>query len=305
MGKGIMFFIQLLAYGFYFLPRFVQLKLGQGLGRLLWTFQYRSQVVSENLARAYPHDLKKQQQILKATYQHLGNLFLEILLVVGPLKSFVQKYVTIIGMEHVVEAKKKGKGILFQVNHMGNWEVLLAALGVQLDCDLMMVTKSLKPAWFHEGMQKGRLRCGVKATYEPRTMRDIMNQLKKKGSVAMATDQYLGPPVGVRVPFFGIPVGTSILVATLAKRTQAEVLSTDMYRTPDGRFVVEIHPPLEWETHPAHPHYEIVKNTEKYAQFIEACVYRHPEQWLWTHRRFKGDLSPLLPEEWFQPRIRR
>jgi len=72
------------------------------------------------------------------------------------------------------------------------------------------------------------------------TLKDVLRHLSKNGTVGFVMDQYSGPPVGVRVPVFGVPVGTPAVIATLAKRTGAVVLPAVNYRLPDGRFVTEI-----------------------------------------------------------------
>jgi KDO2-lipid IV(A) lauroyltransferase len=175
--------------------------------------------------------------------------------------------------------------------------------GVQLGMDLMLVTKHLKPEWLHRAIERCRSRCHVKATYEPRTLRDVLAHLKKGGTVGFVLDQYAGPPVGVRVPVFGVPVGTTTAVAMLAKRTGAPVLPVVNYREPDGRYRIEIRPPLSWEEVDAET--EIAFNTARYAALLEKDIYAHPDQWLWIHRRFKGDLTPVRDGEWAEGRARK
>jgi len=132
----------------------------------------------------------------------------------------------------------------------------------------------------------------------------VLTHLKKNGTVGFVLDQYAGPPVGVRVPVFGVPVGTNTVVAMIAKRTGATVLTAVNYRTDEGTVVVEIGPGIDWIEH-HDPNYEIAQNTAHYAEILQKHVYAHPEQWLWIHKRFKGDLSPIRPEEWEDGRARR
>jgi KDO2-lipid IV(A) lauroyltransferase len=150
----------------------------------------------------------------------------------------------------------------------------------------MIVTKHLKPEWLHRAIEAGRARCGVQATYEPRTLKDVLAHLKRNGTVGFVLDQYAGPPVGVRVPFFGVPVGTMTAIAMLARRTGAKVVPVVNYREPDGRHVVSIRPALEWI--PAKdPSEELAVNTARYAEEMERDIREHPGQWLWIHRRWK------------------
>ncbi len=304
MGQVMILLLRMMSYLFWIQPRKLQLFFGNCLGMLGYWARFRVTVVNQNLAIAFPGQVELQKKILRASYQHLGNLILEILLVVGPLKKFVLKYVDITGIEHIEAAKKRGKGLVFLSSHVGNWEVMAASGGLLTHSDLLLVTKHLKPEWVHESIEAGRLQCQIRATYEPKTLRDVLSHLKKNGAVGFVLDQYAGPPVGVRVPLFGIPVGTPLIVATLAKRTGATLLPVENFRKEDGRWQVNVKPPLEWKSF-SNAHYELAANTAEYAAVIEKMILAHPEQWLWTHRRFKGDLSPLREAEWNEPRVRK
>jgi KDO2-lipid IV(A) lauroyltransferase len=260
--------------------------------------------VKQNLALAFPENPSLQKQLEKTSYHQFGNLVLEILLVLSGMKSFILRYSQLIGLNHIQEAQRLGKGFIFLSSHLGNWEIMAATGAILGKSNLMLVTKKIKPEWLHRAIEKSRNCYEVRATYEPRTLRDVLSHLKKNGAVGFVLDQYAGAPVGVRVPFFNTHVGTSTVIATLAKRTGVPVLPVKNYRKSDGSWVVHIHAPLQWKDHPD-AHYELALNTAEYTKTLEKFIRSHPEQWLWTHRRFKGDLSPLHPNEWNEPRSRK
>ncbi|MEK7691735.1 MAG: lysophospholipid acyltransferase family protein, partial [Bdellovibrionota bacterium] len=232
----------------------------------------------------------------------VGHLFFEILLVFGAMKKFCENSVELIGLENWRQANQQGRGAIYLSSHVGNWEIM-AAKGALAGMDLMIVTKHLKPEWLHLAIERGRAACGVSGTYEPRTLRDALAHFKKKGTVGFILDQYAGPPIGVRVPVFGMPVGTASAIAMLAKRTGAPVLPVVNYRRPDGTMVVDIRPELPWITD-ENSNREVAINTARYASVLEGDIRSHPEQWLWIHNRFKGDLGPLQPDEWIRSRAR-
>lgn len=302
----ILFFLKSMAWFYFFMPGLICKQLSHGLGNLLRLMRFRSGVVLQNLQIAYPGDSSEmfeiRKRLYKAAYIHLGHLVFEILMVLGPLAKFVSKNADLEGVENWIEAKQTGKGVIFLSSHLGNWE-FMAARGALAGIDIMLITKHLKPEWLHVAIEKGRKTAGVTATYEPKTLRDTLSRLKSNKSVGFVLDQYAGPPVGVRVPFFGVPVGTATVVATLAKRTGAVVLPVVSYRRDDGRFTVEIRPALSWMA-VDNPTRELAVNTALYTEKLEKDIRSHPEQWLWTHRRFKGDLSPLREDEWDQGRPR-
>lgn len=305
MGFISLFLLRSLAWAYSCMPRSFQLYLGAGLGFLLRKLRIRTAVVAQNLLLAYPgaHNEMLRKNLFLESYRHLGRLSFEIAMLLGPMPSFIRRHTVVRGIEFFEFAKKQGKGVIILSSHTGNWEIMGAAGAYWAGIDSMIVTKHLKPEWLHRAIEKGRLAAGVAATYEPKTMRDILSQLKRKSTVGFVLDQYAGPPIGVRVPFLGVQVSTSTALAMLVKRTGAILLPAINYRDPEGRFIIEIKPPIPWQTHDD-ANFELASNTAAYVAELEKDVRRFPGQWLWIHRRFKGDLSPARENEWFEGRPR-
>jgi Kdo2-lipid IVA lauroyltransferase/acyltransferase len=306
VGGLILTVLRIVAWIYYLQPVFLRQFWGETLGVILRRARLRAKVVEQNIAIAFPDSGSEHRRarVFRAAYSHLGHLSLEILMLFGPMRRYVRRYGEIRGVEHWLEAKKQGKGVILLSSHVGNWEIMSAVGVIHGGMDLMLVTKRLKPGWLHAAIESGRTRCGVAATYEPRTLKDVLVQLKKNGTVGFVLDQYAGPPVGVRVPVFGVPVGTTTAVATIAKRTGAVVLPVVNYRVPGGKLVVEVRKPIGWEAS-LDSTYELAENTAHYASMVERDILLHPEQWLWIHRRFKGDLTPLREGEWAGGRARK
>jgi KDO2-lipid IV(A) lauroyltransferase len=297
--------VGLIGWAIYILPRRIQLALGRVLGRILYWKKIRLGVVEQNIGIAYPsRNIEFKQELTKKGYEGLGHLIIELVILFGPFRRFIQTQSELVGVENWRDAVKAGKGAIFISSHVGNWEVMAASGAVFGNIDIMIVTKHLKPEWVHRAVERARARAGVLGTYEPRTLKDVLRHLGKNGSVGFVMDQYSGPPVGVRVPVFGVPVGTPAAIAALAKRTGAAVLPVVSYRDQKGKFRVEIRPAMKWENGEV-PMREIAMNTARFAAELEKDIYAHPEQWLWTHRRFKGDLGPLDSDEWNQGRSRK
>lgn len=313
MGAGVVgrlsvTVLWLLAWLHYALPRFGREAVSGALGGVLRVLRLRSRVVGENLRIAYAGDSPElrheRERVFRESYRSFGRLVFEILYLLGPMKRHVRRSTALRGLEHWQEATRQGRGVIFLASHVGNWEVMAATGAIRGGMDLMLVTKHLKPEWLHQAIEEGRLHCGVRGTYEPRTLKDVLGHLKRNGTVGIVLDQYTGPPIGVRVPVFGQPVGTSTVVAMLAKRTGAAVLPVSNHLAPDGRRVVEIEPEIPWIGN-QDANLELALNTAEYARVLERHIRAHPGEWLWIHRRFKGDLKALREGEWMEGRPRR
>ena len=307
LGRVILTVLHSLAGMISLLPSRAVYWMGAALGRFLFAVGFRRKVVERNLLLAFPGDSQEvaslRSRLLAEAFRHLGQVFLEIFLLFGFFDRYVRRNIRVRGIENWAKAKESGKGVIFLASHVGNWELMAAGFADAGD-PVMLVTKHLKPEWFHRAIERARGRAGVLATYEPRTLKDVFRHLAKNGTVGMVLDQYTGPPVGVRVPFFGIPVGTNLGLATVARRTGAPVVPIMNHRLADGSFEVEIFPALQWIPD-EHPDVELARNTAAYSAILEGQVRLYPGQWLWSHQRFKGDLSPLREGEWEEGRARR
>jgi Kdo2-lipid IVA lauroyltransferase/acyltransferase len=308
VGKLAVGILRLLSWMIYLLPWVLRRGMGAGIGRLLLMMKLREEVVRDNLQIAYPGksiEMERQRaELFKSSYRELGHLMTELLLLVGPLRRHVLKRIEFRGKENIEAVQATGRKIIFLGSHLGNWEIMAAAGGLHGKVNSLIVTKHLKPEWLHQAIEAGRASCDVLGAYEPQTMKKVLAHLRNNKPVAFVLDQYAGPPIGVRVPFFDQPVGTANTVATLARRTGAAVIPVVNYRMPNGKHVVEVAPALDWigDENPAK---ELALNTAHYVKVLESDIRRFPAQWLWIHRRFKGDLSPLRQEEWSERRVRR
>lgn len=286
---------------YYLAPGWLRTTLAGALGGLARLTGYRAAVIRQNLRYAFPGDEPAQVQtrdaLAKEFFRHFGRLGFEILMLFGPMRRYAEAQGQCTGIEHWERARAAGRGIILLTSHAGSWEVA-AAMGALVEgSDILLVVRQYRPEWLRRVIDESRRRCGLDATYEPRTLRDILARLRRNGIVAIVLDQYAAPPVGVRVPFFGVPVGTNVAIAVLAKRTGAAVMPLKNYRAENGRIVTELEPPIRWQSHDD-PEVELAINTAAYSAIIEDHIREHPAQWLWSHRRFKGDLTPLREGEW-------
>jgi KDO2-lipid IV(A) lauroyltransferase len=90
-----------------------------------------------------------------------------------------------------------------------------------------------------------------------------------------------GATNSIFVPFFGVPAATLPMVSRLARSTGARVMMAVTEQTADG-YVVHLEAP--WEDFPGA---SVEDDTARMNREIERWVLRMPDQYLWTHRRFK------------------
>ena len=116
--------------------------------------------------------------------------------------------------------------------------------------------------------------------------RPLVRVLKNGEPLAVLVDQHVNRSF-VAVDFFGRKAATTAVVASLALRLDVPVFHA--YSLRDGhsfRHHGYMVGPLELVRTGDHDA-DVAANTQRFNDHIEAVVRRHPEQWLWTHRRWK------------------
>ncbi|HAM34868.1 MAG TPA: hypothetical protein DEB40_04695 [Elusimicrobia bacterium] len=271
------------------LPRPLEMRLGQALGRTLLVLDWkRKKIARENMARCLPElSLEQRERLLEENYRHYGILALEILHFFSPVPGHYRAYtrrVTVLeGYANWKRAHDRGKGVLFISGHFANWELMVGIGGIN-GIPLTLVTRHLKPEWLHKRIEAQRLSVGCQSVYQPRTVPAIMKALRKGGAIGFAGDQYMPPPMGIPVPFFGIEVDSLAAIGPLALRTGAAIIPALQKREPDGRLRIVMSEELDLG-----PELQDSRRVASaVALQIEKIIRANPAQWLWVHRRFKN-----------------
>lgn len=189
-----------------------------------------------------------------------------------------------IGQEYMVDALKRGKGVICITPHLGNWELggLLFAfrggdLYVLTDDEIYAQTKA-----FRERMRGVK---GIKNIYidpedpTPTAILQAMKVLNDNKIVAMLGDRP-GTANTVEVDFFGRKTPFPIGVATLAMATGAAVLPVFVVLKQDGRYRGIIERPIYFQSASRGAReQEIRRGMQEVAKVFEHYIREYPDQW--------------------------
>ena len=272
---------------FEWLPLAVGVMLGRALGALFYCADGRHRRITlENLQRALGKERSSAEirRIARRTYRNLGASVAEIMKIGRLSAGRVKKWVALEGIEHYTEARAKGKGALFLSAHFGNWELLPIAFGVLVH-RIVGVARPLDNPYLDELVRGTRERWGNQILSKRGAVREAMRLLSEGQSVGFLLDQNVSGRGGVFVPFFDQPASTNKSLALIALRTGAPVIPVFLVRDKGGHRIrvekeVELYRSGDLEA-------DILENTARFTQMIESQIRRHPDQWLWMHRRWK------------------
>lgn len=252
---------------------------------------FRRKLVLENLRRVFAATVSESEiiRLAQAYYAHYIRFLMEFLKLPFMSAARRQSWIRVENIELAIRAHGQGKGVLLLTGHFGNWEVSTVA-GIrqfpQYRNLFYFVRRPLQPQWLNDFITRRFQRFGLGSLGKRGSLDQILDLLAGGAIIVYVFDQHAGRRDGVVVDFFGHPAGTFKSLALLAMETGAPVIPSSSWREPDGTHVLRFEEPL--------PLIEcedvgeaIRRNTQSYNAALERMLLRHPEQWIWMHRRWK------------------
>ncbi|MGB9428850.1 MAG: LpxL/LpxP family Kdo(2)-lipid IV(A) lauroyl/palmitoleoyl acyltransferase [Gammaproteobacteria bacterium] len=265
------------------LPYAVQLAVGYGIGRTSrFVAGRRWRVTLTNLRMCFPElDENARRQIAKKHFASLGMGLIEFGMCWWMSEKRLRKLtVEVSGLEHLHAARAQGHGVLLLAGHFTQLEMVGRILGLQTDLHLLY--RPIPNPVIEEVMRRNRERLFERAI--PRDdVRLLLKSLKQGKPVWYAMDQGYRGKGSIMVPFFGIPAPTNPALSRLAEVSRAPVVPFFGERLPGRRgYHLVIHPALE-----NFPTDDPAADTLRINKLLEQFIRQVPEQYLWSHDRFK------------------
>ena len=272
------------------------LRMVRGVGEVFGLMFYlvdrvHRRVALVNLQVAFPKRSEKDcRAIAKSMFQHFGRLLLELLKYASLPPEKQLSLVEWEGEERVRLALAQGKGILFCTGHFGFWEQQALAHALKFE-PMAVMARPLDNPKLHELLENIRTSNGNPVVYRRGAVRKALRLLAEGKSVGILIDQHMTSPDAIYVEFFGRPAATTSTLAALAIRTGAPVIPLFAFPLPGGRYRMIYEHPVE----PPPDSPDAVREfTQRCTDVLEMHVRRHPELWLWMHRRWRDAQGPAL-----------
>jgi KDO2-lipid IV(A) lauroyltransferase len=274
------------------LPRRALIALGSGLGRMFYygAFAYRRTTL-DNLRSSLGSELPESElkRIGLASWVHLGRIGFDALTFPALSDSSVGSIVHYEGLDHIRGAYARGKGVLLFSGHFGHWELVAVMQGF-LGLPLALVTRRLDNPLLEERVARLRTLSGNVIIHRQGAVREMLKALRKNVGIAIVIDQD-AKRGGVFVPFFGRLASTTPTLAAIALKTGAPIVPVFSVPKPDGSYRVIYEPEVK-VVDTGDREADVYRLTAECTAIIEHWVRRHPEFWLWMHRRWKTAPPP-------------
>ena len=286
--KHIKYFIQFIIIIFLFLIfRFIGLKNSQIISsyifKRLGSFFRSNNISLMNLSIAFPNlSENEKKKIVKQMWANYGKIFSEYMFMKKFRKNleFSDK-IQVENQEEIEKIKHRGKPVIFISGHFNNFE-LMAMHIEKSEIDLAAIYRPLNNNFLNPVMEnirkkyicKKQIKKGISGTKE------ILKEFKNGTSIALMIDQRVSE--GVECNFFGKTALTTTIPAQFIKKFNTSVVPIYIERLENDSFKIKILKEIKFPEETS-----IFEITKKLNEVLEKMIKSNPDQWIWTHNRWK------------------
>jgi Kdo2-lipid IVA lauroyltransferase/acyltransferase len=270
------------------LPRNVARVFAASVTTLLFFLQPKLQKTAEfNLRLAFPDWTDaKRKDVTRKMVRNLGWMAAEFARFPRLTKENIEKVVILEGHENFLEGQRRGNGVLYLTGHIGAWELSSFAHALY-GYPLHYIARPLDNKRLDALVNQYRCSSGNRPIFKNESARVMLKILKDSGTIGILADQNTMPEEGVFVDFFGKPACATTGIARVALHTGAAVVpGYACWDETIQKYRLRFEPPVEL-IRAGDTERDVFENTQRFARVIEEIIRKHPDQWVWVHKRWK------------------
>jgi len=246
---------------------------------------FRSNKISfSNLSRAIPElDEIKKNKMIRNMWNNYGRILAEYVFIKDYRKSKKFSDKIIIKNQHELEnIKKSSKPVIFVSGHFNNFELMAMHLE-KSGIDLVAIYRPLNNIFLNPIMEYIRKRyiCGKQVKKGISGTKQLLKFFKNGTSIALMIDQRVSE--GVYSKFFNKNALTTTIPAQFVKKFNVKIVPIYIERNPENKFTIEINKSIEFSNNET-----LDTITLKLNEVLEKMILKNPDQWIWTHNRWKN-----------------
>ena len=257
-------------------------NLGEKIGKLLGPYFRNKDKIINNLKQSnIGSNDSEREQIIKKMWGNYGRILSEYPYLKKFKKNNLNKYITIEGLEHLKEIKKNKKKVVFISGHFNNFE-LMAMQIENSGINVAAIYRPLNNFFLNNTMEKIRINdiCKKQIKKGKAGTRELIKLFNEGYSVALMIDQRVSE--GIPVKFFNKTALTTTIPAQLVKKYDCEVVPVYIERFNKNYFKMNFEKPLIFRKDSS-----LDDITLKLNEKLELMILKNPDQWIWSHDRWK------------------
>ncbi len=244
---------------------------------------FRSQkIIHSNIKRAFPKiksdELKKFTNLMWNNY---GRVFAEYMFIKDFRNGKLSSNIIIDGQDILEDIKKSNQQVIFVSGHLSNFELMALSLDKK-EINISAIYRPLNNVFLNSIMENIRRKhiCKNQIKKGIGGLKTLMSLKKKNFSTALMIDQRVSE--GILSDFFNEKALTTTIPAQLVKKFNIPIVPICIERLKDLNFKIIVLKPINFEENDS-----IQLITDKLNKILEKMILNKPEQWIWTHNRWK------------------
>ena len=285
--KNIKYFIQFLLIIISFVIfKLLGVKFSSNLSGKIFEkigpFFRSKRIIQSNIKRAFPNtNLENIEKISKSMWNNYGRIFAEYIFIKDFRSGNLSSNIEIDGEEILEEINKSKKQVVFVSGHLSNFELMAMCIeksGIKLSA----IYRPLNNIFLNKIMERIRKKyiCKNQIKKGIGGLKQLINLKKKNYSTALMIDQRVSE--GILSNFFNEKALTTTIPAQLIKKFNIAVVPIYIERIEGINFRIKVNNPINF------PQEVSIQNiTDELNQILEKMIYKNPNQWIWSHNRWK------------------
>ena len=249
---------------------------------IIGPFFRSKKIIEKNISFAFSNPNNEfKKNIIDGMWKSYGKILAEYAFIKYFREIESKKFLEIKGQEILEKIKFSKKPVIFVSGHFDNFE-LMAMHIEKSGVDLAAIYRPLNNNFLNPVMENIRkkyicrkqIKKGISGTKE------ILKHFKSGTSIALMIDQRVTE--GVKSLFFENEASTTTIPAQFIKKFNCQIVPIYIERKKNENFMLEIMKPLDFDNNET-----TEKITLKLNQLLEKMIIRNPNQWIWSHNRWK------------------
>lgn len=279
-------FYRFAIFVFRWLPFTFIYKLSDALSAIIYyLLPYRKKMVIQNLSQCFPKKSPADiRQLTREFYRHFTDILLESFKGASLSNAEMVKRYTITNPEVTNAYYRQGKSVIVVGGHYANWEWGIC-VGLQVEHLPLIIYRPIRNTLINQHFQRSRGSKGLKLVPIRQTAAAFEQYKNERVGYIMMADQ---SPTGAMMPqafwvhFLNRETPCVYGPEKYAKRTKYPVLYFDVQRVKRGYYTLTFVPMFDDPSKT-----EATEITRKYMEMLETIIQKKPQDWLWSHNRWK------------------
>ena len=239
-------------------------------------------IIDENIKRAIPNISEENLNKIKSSmWNNYGRVFAEYIFIKDFRNGKLKENIEIEGKDILDEIKRKNSQVVFISGHFSNFELMAMSLEKN-EIKLATIYRPLNNMFLNLVMEtirkkyicKNQIKKGIGG------LKNLIKYKKKNYSTALMIDQRVSE--GVLSNLFNKQALTTTIPAQLVKKYDIPIVPVFIERIGNIKYKVIIKKPVVFSKE-----HSIIEITEKLNEILEKMIIKNPEQWIWSHNRWK------------------